>query len=103
YNQLQLAQQASAAGADYVAFGRFFPSQTKPGAVQAEPLLLRQARHEIDLPLVAIGGITPENGRPLIDAGADMLAVIHAIFGQPDIKTACQAFQSLFQAEDSPT
>ncbi len=103
YNQLQLAQQASAAGADYVAFGRFFPSQTKPGAVQTEPLLLRQARHEIDLPLVAIGGITPENGRPLIDAGADMLAVVHAIFGQPDIKTACQAFQSLFQAEDSPT
>jgi thiamine-phosphate pyrophosphorylase len=103
YNQLRLARQARAAGADYLAFGRFFPSQTKPSTVEAAPALLRHARREFDLPLVAIGGITPENGAPLIEAGADMLAVIHAIFGQSDIQAACHAFHPLFQPEDSPT
>mgnify|MGYP001816074017 CR=1 FL=1 len=101
YNRLALARQAKQAGADYIAFGRFFPSQTKPEAVQAEPELLRQARRELQLPLVAIGGITPENGASLITAGADMLAVIHAVFGQPDIRKACEHFRTLFQPEDS--
>ena len=98
YNQLTLAREAEGRGVDYVAFGRFFPSRTKPGAVQAEPTLLRQARAAIDLPLVAIGGITPENGAPLIEAGADMLAVIHGIFGQPDIRKACHRLSALFAA-----
>jgi thiamine-phosphate pyrophosphorylase len=98
YNQLELAQLAAGQGVDYVAFGRFFPSHSKPNAVQADPDLLRQARKCIDLPLVAIGGITPENGAPLIAAGADMLAVIHGVFGQPDIEAASRRLCDLFPA-----
>lgn len=100
YNRLELALQAAQAGADYIAFGRFFPSHSKPGAVQAQPELLQQARQRLTLPLVAIGGITPENGRQLIHAGADMLAVIHAVFGQPDIRQACARFQAIFAPEE---
>jgi len=96
YNRLELALEAAQRGVDYVAFGRFFPSRTKPGAVQADPDLLRRARALIDLPLVAIGGITPENGAPLIAAGADMLAVIHGVFGQPDIAAASRRLSDLF-------
>jgi len=99
YNRLELALQAGRLGADYVAFGRFFSSRSKPEAVQAEAQLLRQARQHLQLPLVAIGGITPENGRQLIEAGADMLAVIHAVFGQPDIRLACTQLQNIFLPE----
>ncbi len=98
YNRLDLAWQAQQAGADYVAFGRFFPSRTKPQAIQADLELLSKARLELNLPLVAIGGITPENGAPLISAGADMLAVIHGVFGQPDVRQACLQFKPIFQA-----
>ncbi|RMG29559.1 MAG: thiamine phosphate synthase [Gammaproteobacteria bacterium] len=97
YNRLERARQAQDAGADYVAFGRFFPSRTKPEAVPATPALLRAARRELRLPVVAIGGITPENGRVLIEAGADMLAVIHALFGQPDVEAAARALARLFE------
>lgn len=96
YNQLTRAQAAAEQGADYVAFGRFFPSRTKPDAAAATPELLRAARSALDLPLVAIGGITPENGGLLIEAGADMLAVIHGVFGQPDIEAAARRFAALF-------
>jgi thiamine-phosphate pyrophosphorylase len=98
YNQLERAHTAAGMGASYVAFGRFFPSNTKPGAVQALPALLTQARREIKLPIVAIGGITPENGGGLIHAGADLLAVIHGVFGQPDISAAARRYASLFDA-----
>jgi thiamine-phosphate pyrophosphorylase len=101
YNRLDLALEAVRLGVDYVAFGRFFPSQTKPLAVQATPELLRQARAALELPLVAIGGITPENGGPLIEAGADMLAVIQGIFGQPDIRTACRQLSELFEPKET--
>lgn len=96
YNSFDRALQAQRAGASYVAFGRFFPSTTKPNAVQAELELLRRARRELRLPTVAIGGITPENGVALIEAGADMLAVIEAVFAQPDIRAACERFNQLF-------
>ena len=99
YNQLERARRAQEVGADYAAFGRFFPSATKPRAVQADPELLRQARRELTLPLVAIGGITPENGAPLIAAGADMLAVIDGVFAQPDIAAAARRFSRLFSPE----
>lgn len=102
YNDFSRAQRAQQDGADYIAFGRFFPSQTKPGAVQADPGLLRRGRLELDRPLVAIGGITPENARSLIAAGAHMLAVIHAVFGARDIRAACESFTALFE-EDNPT
>ena len=96
YNDLDRAQAAEQAGADYVTFGRFFSSATKPDAVAAEIDLLIQARQKISLPLVAIGGITPENGGQLIEAGADMLAVIQGIFAQPDIRSATEQLQQLF-------
>ncbi len=98
YNQLERARTAAGTEASYVAFGRFFPSNTKPGAVQALPALLRQARREIKLPIVAIGGITPQNGAELLEAGADLLAVIHGVFGQYDIRAAAQSYAALFDA-----
>ena len=96
YNDLNLALAAEKAGADYVAFGRFFSSTTKPDAAPAGIACLSQAKQQISLPLVAIGGITPENGGQLIGAGADMLAVIQGIFAQADIRSACKQFQQLF-------
>jgi thiamine-phosphate pyrophosphorylase len=102
YNELERARRAQHAGADYAAFGSFFASATKPRAVPAAPELLRRARRELSLPLVAIGGITPENGGPLIAAGADMLAVVEGVFGQPDIRAAALAYNRLFPTEVSP-
>jgi thiamine-phosphate pyrophosphorylase len=80
YNDLDLASEAVVAGADYLAFGAFFPSPSKPDAVHAKPEILQKAKQQFDLPIVAIGGITPENGQSLIDAGADMLAVISGLY-----------------------
>jgi thiamine-phosphate pyrophosphorylase len=96
YNEWPLAKAAAAAGADYVAFGAFFPSTTKPNAARAAPDLLKRSRQELDIPVVAIGGITPENGRDLIAAGADMLAVVQGVFGQPDIQAAARRYAALF-------
>ena len=97
YNRLDSALDAAAAGADYVAFGSFFPSPIKPAAVRADPDLLRQARALLPLPVVAIGGITPANGKSLIVAGTDYLAVISGVFGQPDIRAAARAYTRLFE------
>lgn len=96
YNRLPLAQKAVEAGADYVAFGAFFPSGTKPAAVTANAELLRQARAGLTVPLVAIGGINTQNGASLVCAGADALAVISALFDAVDITTAAQEFSRLF-------
>ncbi|MGB5607441.1 MAG: thiamine phosphate synthase [Gammaproteobacteria bacterium] len=96
YNRLQNALDARDAGASYVAFGRFYKSRSKPAAVQADLALLQQAHMQLDVPIVAIGGITPEHGRTLIDAGASLLAVIHGVFGQPDIQAAARAYARLF-------
>ena len=96
YNRMERARTAAGTDASYVAFGRFFPSKTKPGALQAQPALLKQARREISLPIVAIGGITPANGAELVHAGADLLAVIHGVFGQTDIRAAARAYAALF-------
>ena len=70
---------------------------TKPQAPQAEIGLLQRAKNELQIPVVAIGGISPDNGRSLIEAGADMLAVIHGIFGQADVRLAAQRYAELFQ------
>jgi thiamine-phosphate pyrophosphorylase len=96
YDRLDLALAAQAAGADYVAFGSFFPSTVKPGAVRPEPGLLTRARERVNLPRVAIGGITPENAPLLITAGADALAVVSALFGVPDVAGAARRFCALF-------
>ena len=95
YNRLPLAQEAVKQGADYVAFGAFFPSGVKPGAVAASPELLRQARYELNVPIVAIGGITVQNGVQLLEAGADALAVISAVFAAADIQGAARQFADL--------
>jgi len=100
YNRLDLALAARDQGADYVAFGSFFPSSTKPLAVRADIDLLRRARRELRLPLVAIGGITPENGAVLVGAGADMLAVVTGVFGAPDPQAAARAYARLFDSPD---
>jgi len=99
YQSLELALTAQAAGADYVAFGSFFPSPTKPTAGRAEPALLREAAPRIHVPLVAIGGITLANAPALLDAGADSLAVLSALFDAPDIRAAAHALNQLFETE----
>ncbi|MBK1719017.1 thiamine phosphate synthase [Thiocystis violacea] len=99
YDQLALAEAAQSAGADYVAFGSFFPSPTKPQAARPEPTLLTLARERLELPLVAIGGITSQNGGLLISAGARMLAVVTGVFAQPDISAAARVYTNLFPQE----
>lgn len=96
YNRLENALAAVSDGADYVAFGSFFPSSVKPGAVHAPLALLQEAKRRLPLPVVAIGGITPANAPPLIAAGADGVAVISALFGAPDICAAARHFDALF-------
>ncbi len=96
YNSLELAMTAQQQGADYVAFGGFFTSATKPQATAASPMLLRQAKQQLRVPVIAIGGITPDNGAALIDAGADMLAAVHGLFAQQEIETAARQYAQLF-------
>ncbi len=103
YNSIDLAIAAQQGGADYVAFGRFFASTTKPQAIEAKPTLLRQAKEQLKIPIVAIGGITPDNGRVLIDAGADMLAAINGVFAQPDIRVKAQQYAQLFKQTGAQT
>lgn len=95
YADLWRARLAAAQGADYVAFGSFFPSRTKPEAVRATPDLLRRSR-SLGLPLVAIGGITPENTPGLVAAGADMVAVISGLLTDEPLAEAARAYARLF-------
>jgi len=97
YNDLQRARAAQEAGADYVAFGRFFTSRTKPQAQPASLETLRAARKMLTVPVVAIGGITTDNAEIVIDAGADVVAVIQGLFAQPDIEATARQFCQLFQ------
>jgi len=93
---LELAEIAQQEGASYVAFGRFFDSNTKPEAPPAKLDILQEAKATLNIPICAIGGITPDNAPALIEAGADMLAVIHGVFGQPDIQSATERYALLF-------
>lgn len=96
YNQLSRAREAEAGGADYVAFGSFFASGTKPGAQRADIELLASARRALAVPIVAIGGIAPDNAPALIAAGADALAVVRALFDSPDVERTAHRFAALF-------
>lgn len=96
YDSLDRALAAESGGADYVAFGSFFASPTKPDAPRAGVDLLRRARAQLRLPIVAIGGITPDNGAPLVAAGADCLAAVSGVFEQPDVEAAARRYASLF-------
>jgi thiamine-phosphate pyrophosphorylase len=96
YDSLELAEAAVAAGADYIVFGSFFPSNTKPDAVRAGLPLLYMAKARWKVPVVAIGGITPDNAGTLIEAGADAVAVISALFDAADVAAAARSFVALF-------
>lgn len=96
YDDLQRAVAARHAGADYIAFGAFFPSPSKPDACHADPALLRDAA-TLGLPRVAIGGITPDNAGVLVDAGADLVAVISGVFDVADPVAAARRFRALFE------
>ncbi len=98
YDDLQRARAAATQGADYVAFGSFFASAVKPGAVRA-PLSVLPAARALGVPVVAIGGITLDNAGGLIAAGADAVAVISALFAAPDPAGATRDFCRLFQVE----
>jgi len=95
-NKIDFALTAQQQGANYVAFGRFFTSITKPDAPQADLSLLADARKAITIPIVAIGGITHESAVSLLQEGANMLAVIQGLFGQEDILKSTQKFIKLF-------
>lgn len=99
HGDLSLADRAVVEGASYLAFGRFFPSLTKPDAPTADIGVLSQAKRSWSLPLIAIGGITLDTASSLIDQGADGLAVIHALFDAPsasDVEWRARAFCRLF-------
>jgi thiamine-phosphate pyrophosphorylase len=102
YNDLERAKTLLDQGADYIAFGAMYPSQTKPHAVVADPALLTQARDLITArgshaKVVAIGGITADNAPPLIAAGADSLAVVGGLFMATDIEATARAFGRAFE------
>ena len=97
YNDFARAQAAIRSGASYVAFGSFHASPTRPDAVTAQPDLLMRARRELPVPVCAIGGIHANNAAPLIQAGADLLAVCSGIFAQPDIASAARAIAGKFE------
>lgn len=98
YNRFDLAVSAQQLGADYVAFGACFASSTKPNAPVAGLDLFTQAKTELKVPSVAIGGITLENAALAIAAGANSIAVINAIFNADDVKSTSQQFTKLFQS-----
>ena len=91
-----LAMEAGEAGADYVAFGAFFPSETKASEHRAEPELLTWWQSLVEIPCVAIGGITPDNCGPLVEAGADFLAVSGAVWNG-DAGEAVRAFAKVLK------
>jgi len=97
--QLELAEAAAKEGASYVAFGRFFNSTTKPGAPAADVELLTAAKAKVNLPIVAIGGVTLDNVPELIAHGASMVAVVHGLFGADsaaEVERRARAFSALF-------
>ena len=100
YSRIENAERAIAEGADHIAFGSFFASTVKPGAVRSPLTLLTEAKRRFRVPIVAIGGITLDNAPQLIAAGADSIAVISALFGARDVTAAAQQFNALFG--DSP-
>lgn len=96
YNSVERALEMQKRGANYVAFGRFFPSKTKPQAPQADLATLGKAKHMLQIPVVVIGGIDIHNAPTLINAGADSIAVIQGVFAQDDIRACAQSLSDLF-------
>lgn len=96
YDQPELALAAEKAGADYIAFGAFFPSITKPEARAASLELLTTAKQQLHIPVCTIGGITAKNAATLVDRGADMTAVISDLFASDDIRRTASQISRLF-------
>jgi thiamine-phosphate pyrophosphorylase len=101
-DSLERAAEAAAAGADYLAFGAFFPSVTKPEARPARVETLRAARQRFALPLCVIGGLTPDNAAPLVAAGADLVAAVSGVFAAADITAAARRYAGLFESPAHP-
>lgn len=96
YGSLALAQEAAQAGASYLAFGGFYPSQVKQYEVGTAPVLIAQAKASIALPVVVIGGMTVENAAPLVAQGADMVAVISSVYAAREPQAAARAFNAMW-------
>ena len=95
YNSLARARAAERDGADYVAFGSFYPTSSKQNTLRAEPDIIRQAKANISLPVATIGGITPANCTTLLEQGADMLAVISSVYQAADPYSTVTEFNRL--------
>ncbi|MEN9865462.1 MAG: thiamine-phosphate pyrophosphorylase [Pseudomonadota bacterium] len=106
YGSLELAEKSAAQGASYLAFGGFYPSLKKKYPVTTDPDIVSQARARWDLPLVVIGGMTPENAVPLVAQGAHMVAVISSVYGEesvPDAQASQQAVAAFRALWGQPT
>jgi thiamine-phosphate pyrophosphorylase len=97
YGSTELARDAYAAGASYIAFGGFYPSRVKKYPVTTPPDIVAQAKSEIPLPSVVIGGMTIDNAAPLVAQGADMVAAISSVYLAADAEAAARAFVAMFQ------
>src|SRR3954452_12152457 len=95
HDSRHLAMQAGEDGVDYVAFGAFHPTTTKPSHYRPPPSILSWWSALFEIPCVAIGGITPDNAKPLVDAGADFIAVCQAVWGNDDPGAAVKAFEKV--------
>ena len=96
YDQLDRAKSAQKEGASYVAFGAMFPTSTKPNAPRASLALLKEAKREIQIPIVAIGGITVNNAHDVIKTGIDAIAVINSLYEAKSIKETAETFVKMF-------
>ena len=96
YGDLQLAHKAQQEGASYMAFGGFYPSLVKQYPVTTDPDIVLQAKREIALPCVVIGGMTPENAAPLAARGADLVAAISSVYLADDVTISVREFNKLF-------
>ena len=96
YGDFALAEQAQIAGASYVAFGGFYPSRVKKYEVSTSPSIVSKAKSQLTLPVCVIGGMTPDNAKPLVKEGADMVAAISSVYSADDIAAAVREFAALF-------
>ena len=99
HDSRHLAMEAGEAGCDYVAFGAFYPTTTKPSHYRPDPMILSWWSAIAEIPSVAIGGITPVNAAPLVAAGADFIAVCQAVWGQKDVGEAVQQFNRVMSLD----
>jgi len=97
HNRLDLALTAQAEGANYVAFGAAQPSPTKPDTVRAPLMLFAQAREVLSIPICAIGGLDADNAAAVIEAGADMVAIVSGVFAQPDPEAQARRLAAMFE------